>query len=570
MIQLLILIAFYFFAHVNVHALYDPFSVPNNKYGIHITDPNDISKTASLVNSSGGDWGYVTLVIADNDQHIKKWQEIFNTMRRKHLIPLVRIATHVEKSSWIIPEEDTIKQWVTFLNSLNWPIENRYVIVFNEPNHSKEWGNTIDPVSYGNVLIKFSQALKQASPDFFILPAGFDASAGGDTETLDEYTYLSRMVETYPHIFDSIDGWTSHAYPNPAFSGNPLSVGRGTISTFAWERTVLQSFGVTRTFPIFITETGWQHAHGKYIDQRLLSPETVGVNLQLAANNAWNDKDIIAITPFLFNYQDEPFDHFSFQRMNSSEYYPHYFAYQAISKQKGLPKQKQHYSVDKSLFPDSLVLNSTYTIEARITNNGQAILDPNDGYILTIRDESNLFDIFTETLPVLEPGESGTIRAFIKTPSTEDNYLITTMITHNQERIPIETKTVAVVPPPSADINVKLGWRNRSTDQTATVLIYDKTDTLLHKFKDIHIQQNHITITGLYEVVPGDTYRIVVLVPYYLPRQEIITMKQEGNVWTIKRLYPFDFNRDGKLTIEDIPALLLMPPVTVLTLFLHA
>ena len=50
-------------------------SLPNNKFGIHLAVPNkeDIKKTAELVNSSGGQWGYVTVVIQENDRNFAKW-----------------------------------------------------------------------------------------------------------------------------------------------------------------------------------------------------------------------------------------------------------------------------------------------------------------------------------------------------------------------------------------------------------------------------------------------------------------------------------------------------------------
>ena len=41
----------------HVAAAYDPLSVPNNRFGIHIVDPNDVADAAKLVNSSKGDWG---------------------------------------------------------------------------------------------------------------------------------------------------------------------------------------------------------------------------------------------------------------------------------------------------------------------------------------------------------------------------------------------------------------------------------------------------------------------------------------------------------------------------------
>jgi hypothetical protein len=40
-------------------------SHPNNKFGIHLAQPedSDIDRADELVNSNGGEWGYITLVI---------------------------------------------------------------------------------------------------------------------------------------------------------------------------------------------------------------------------------------------------------------------------------------------------------------------------------------------------------------------------------------------------------------------------------------------------------------------------------------------------------------------------
>jgi len=59
-----------------VQATYEPLSVPNNKYGIHIAEMTDLKDAAALVNSQNGDWGYVTLVIQDGDRNTGKWQEL--------------------------------------------------------------------------------------------------------------------------------------------------------------------------------------------------------------------------------------------------------------------------------------------------------------------------------------------------------------------------------------------------------------------------------------------------------------------------------------------------------------
>jgi hypothetical protein len=564
-----ILICVYLFLRpFPIQAIYDPLSVPNNKFGIHVADPSDISDAASLVNTTGGDWGYVTVVIQDTDMNTGKWQELFNLMRRKHLIPLVRIATHPQGDAWTIPQEVDIDKWVNFLHSLNWPIENQYVILFNEPNHSKEWGNTIDPEGYGKLLIQFAQKFKQASPNFFILPAGLDASAANDGLAIDEAEFVRRMTQANPDVFTYIDGWTSHSYPNPSFSGSPYATGRGSLQTFLWEQDYLLQIGMTKKLPIFITETGWEHAEGKYFNQRLLVSDTVASYIQSASAGIWQHPNIVAITPFVYSYQDEPFDHFSWKQLNAQLFYPPYTAYQAITKTSGQPKQIETFTTSPSLFPDTLVINSTYSLQTTLTNTGQSILTPHDGYAIDIIDSSNQFSVFPDTIPLLEPNEKSPIRIMVKTPNTEGAYTLSLIITHNGVRIPIETKTMTLIPPPSASLHLTLGWNRTGNTKGASVLVYDMENTLLHKFTDIPVDHGTLNVTGLYQVVPGNKYRVVVLVPYFLPRQAIITMRQEGNNWTFKRLYPFDFNRDGKLTIADTIALLLMPPKNVLRILM--
>lgn len=311
-------------------AIYDPFSVPNNKFGIHVADPNDISKVKDLVNSSSGDWGYVTLVIPDNERKIDVWQPVFNRMKKEHLIPIVRLATHVEGSVWVKPSLSDINVWTDFLNALPWPTKNRYVILFNEPNHAKEWGGEISPNEYADVLVTYAQALKQASEDFFILPAGLDASAPNSKDTMDEELFLRWMIARQPRLAEAIDGWTSHSYPNPGFSGSPYAAGRGTIRTFEWELNVLGGLGIEKKLPVFITETGWAHSS--------LTPDKVSEYLTIASQTVWNHPQIAAVTPFLFNYQDSLFSMFSWLHLVTREPYSFYRSYQQIAKVRGVPE----------------------------------------------------------------------------------------------------------------------------------------------------------------------------------------------------------------------------------------
>lgn len=71
---LIIIFFFSFFLPQKALANWEGLNTPNNKIGIHLAIPSheDLSKAAELVNSSNGDWGYVTLVIHEDDLDKRK------------------------------------------------------------------------------------------------------------------------------------------------------------------------------------------------------------------------------------------------------------------------------------------------------------------------------------------------------------------------------------------------------------------------------------------------------------------------------------------------------------------
>lgn len=548
-----------------VHALYDPLSVPNNQFGIHIADVNDIPDIPVLVNSSGGDWGYVTFVIAENDRDPDKWKKIFNHLRRLHLIPIVRLATYAVGPVWAVPKEDRFGEWVTFLTSLNWPIENRYVVLFNEPNHANEWGGSVDPEGYAQVLVSLGSRLKDASEDFFILPAGLDASASNMNESMNEAEFLKRMIEKNPRVLQIIDGWTSHSYPNPGFSGSPYAQVRGSLRSFEWELSYLNSLGLNKTLPVFITETGWAHNQG-FGQNGHLSVTDVEKNIEIASQNVWRDRRVVAVTPFVFNYQGDPFGQFSWRVKGNHEFYPQYYAYQNISKSQGRPKQQHKFILTSPLVPAVLVSGSTYTLEVDIKNAGQSILRASDGFDLVIFDEKSLFSYLPEPLPVLEPGETGRLTVHLKTPKTEGPFKLEIGLKHNDEKIILEKAEVLLAAPPSVVVRSRMGWKRNSSSSEVTVLIYDDT-TLVHKLTGLTMKDGLVKADGLYNIIPGKKYRTVLLVPGYLPRQTITPLLNGQTKVTVKRLLPLDINADGKFDLSDIVAALMMPPHKILNRF---
>lgn len=362
-----------------VYAIVDPLSSPNNKFGIHIIQatPNESSPAAELVNTNG-DWGYITFLIQSNDRNENKWQEFFNDLRRRHLIPIVRLATKPlndpPAGGWERPYEKEYEAWADFLDSLNWPTKNRYVIIYNEPNHGKEWGNFVDPKNYAKVLDQTITALKSKNRDFFVLNAGLDASAPSKPPQFeDQVVFMKQMEEAVPGIFNKLDGWVSHSYPQPNFTGSPGATGRGTVRTWFWELQQLRQFGVTKNLPVLISETGWKHAEGKNDDYSLPTSDVLSDYYKQSFSGAWNSSRIVAVTPFLLSYQDTPFDHFSFKKYQSNEFYPHFQVVKDLPKVFGRPLQDKLAELSSGEIYSSLVSGETYDISLTFKNIGQSI-----------------------------------------------------------------------------------------------------------------------------------------------------------------------------------------------------
>jgi hypothetical protein len=310
-------------------AIYDPLSVKNNKFGIHILFPEELSEASTLVNSNGGDWGYVTIPIKASDKDLDKWQTFFDNCKRYHLIPLVRLATdgdYFEQGSWSKPTEYDILDFANFLNTLSWPTKNRYIIVYNEQNRGDEWGGTPDAAEYAKILDFSVTAFKQKSSDFFIILGGLDnASINIPGQSINEFTYMYQMEDAVPGIFSRIDGISSHSYPNPGFSAPP-SPARVGVNSFFYQKEIADTFS-GKDLPIFITETGWT--------QNTISFDKQATYYKQTLETYWNDKSIVAITPFLFQAGSGPFEQFTFIKNNQkSKLYDLYFDFK---KEKGEP-----------------------------------------------------------------------------------------------------------------------------------------------------------------------------------------------------------------------------------------
>jgi hypothetical protein len=314
-------------------ALFDPVARPNNFSGIHILFPSELSEAASLVNAKTGEWGYVTIPIQTGDKDLDKWQSFMDEAKKHKLIPIIRLATSADRentSVWAKPTTLEILDFANFLNSLNWPVENRYIIAFNEMNRFDEWGGEApNPKEYADLLSYTVEVFKERNPNFYVIMGGLDNASPNDrVKYMDNLVYMNEMVAYNPEIFNKIDAFSSHSYPNPGFSAPPLQNKVEGITTYQFEYDLINSHTVKKK-PVFITETGW--------DSAKLSETVIAKYYEIAYQNFWNkDKDkIVAITPFLLNSQGGPFDIFSFVKSGKQTKY--YEVSAKMEKTKGQP-----------------------------------------------------------------------------------------------------------------------------------------------------------------------------------------------------------------------------------------
>lgn len=344
-----------------------------NIIGLHLTQTQDLLKAKDIINSSGGDWGWATIVIRLDQLDRQTWQDFFDNCRKYHIIPIIRLATIADGDNWKIPCNSDIDNLANFLNSLNWPTKTQYIILFNEINHGQEWGGEVNIKSYVDVSIYASQKFKNLNPNFFILGSAIDLAAPDNSPKLISAASVYQQIYLYnPKYFDNIDGLASHSYPNHGFIGTPKDTGQHSIRGYLWELDTIKKLGVTKELPVFVTETGWPHKEGISKKNNFYTTKTTSQFL-LDALNIWGqDSRIKAVTPFIYNYPNEPFDHFSWLDQNE-QLYPEYQKFIDQPKTINSPEQITKFEFYKNQIPFLVFANHEYNGQISLKNTGQSV-----------------------------------------------------------------------------------------------------------------------------------------------------------------------------------------------------
>lgn len=277
-------------------------------YGVHILHPDEIVQVAEGFKEYRLDDEklYVTIPFTlDDIGRLAEWQRAFEHADEEDIVPIVRITSEYdsEKDAWKVPDRRQMILLVKALSTLKWPQTKRYVVLFNEPNHAKEWGGAVDPASFAQVTTFLADWLHTEDGEYILLPAGTDLAAPNGDQTWDAFRFWRGVFEAKPDYLEHFDAWNSHSYPNPAFIAPPTARGQNTLRGFEYELEFLKSYS-DKKWDVYITETGWRETNQNR--NRLNS------YYQVAHNTIWSNPQVEVVTPFVWRGSPGPFEEFSF------------------------------------------------------------------------------------------------------------------------------------------------------------------------------------------------------------------------------------------------------------------
>jgi hypothetical protein len=164
--------------------------------------------------------------------------------------------------------------------------------------------------------------------------------------------------------------------------------------------------------------------------------------------------------------------------------------------------------------------------------------------------------IFSD-LKNVKPFEETTVDLYLKTNGQLGNKKTKVILIKNNKKIAqAEDWSFKILPLPELSIRVSLYPKLKTNGDDFELQIFNDQQELVYKKSGIRVSQGQGKADAVQNIILGKKHRIVILKPYYLPRQEIMVINRGVNRVRFKRMSPLDFNQDGKLSFKDLLALL--------------
>jgi polysaccharide biosynthesis protein PslG len=250
----------------------------NPKIGIHtrLTDevePWKIKRTFEMVREMGASWTveYFPWAYYEPAPGRFDWTHadlVVDHARRQGLTVIARLGfvpewarpdPEEQPTTFTYLDEDQYGAFAEYVYAFVGHFRGRvdYIVVWNEPNISLEWGyRPADPEGYTDLLRAVYPRAKAADPDVIVLGGALapTLAPAGDPEGMNDLDYLQRMLAA--GAGEVMDGLAVHAYGWRLPADAPADP-----AVVNWARTeLLHQLLVEAGYadmPIYITEGGW-------------------------------------------------------------------------------------------------------------------------------------------------------------------------------------------------------------------------------------------------------------------------------------------------------------------------
>jgi polysaccharide biosynthesis protein PslG len=250
----------------------------NPKMGVHtrLTDevePWKIKRTLEMVREMGATWivEYFPWAYYEPSPGRYDWShadQVVDHARRQGLTVVARLGL---VPAWARPDPEDRPTTFTYLDKAHYGafaeyvhafVEHfrgrvDYIIIWNEPNISLEWGyRRVDPEGYADLLRAVYPRAKEANPEVVVLGGALAPTLApvGDLEGMNDLDYLRRMLAV--DAGELMDGLAVHAYGWRMPPDTPADPAKVNFRRTELLHQLLVEAGYAG-MPLFITEGGW-------------------------------------------------------------------------------------------------------------------------------------------------------------------------------------------------------------------------------------------------------------------------------------------------------------------------
>jgi len=252
-----------------------PTGVVQHKVGVHTRLADEvervkIERSLDMVADMGASW-IVELfpwAYAEQQQGHLNWDHadiVVNAAAERHLHIIARLDLVPD---WARPEGSSSRLLLPssynayaryveeFVRHFQGKVE--YVVIWNEPNLSFEWGyRPPDPTAYTALLRAVYARTKAANPNVQIVSAGLAPNLGQGTAAMNDLTYLEQMYAAGAGSLFDVLGAHSYGFTRPATE--PAGADRLNFQRVALHRAVMERYGDAGK-AVIVLETGWNDA----------------------------------------------------------------------------------------------------------------------------------------------------------------------------------------------------------------------------------------------------------------------------------------------------------------------